>query len=82
MLRCREVVELIGTDALASATLRQRLAVRLHLAMCEHCSAYARSLRQLARSARALAGREAPADSVEADKIAREVRRAAETWRD
>ena len=81
MLRCRDVVQLIGTDSLATASWRQRLAVRLHLAMCEHCTAYARSLREIARAARALAGRQTPSDSAAADRIAREVRHAAETWR-
>ena len=81
MLRCRDVVQLIGTDSLAAAPWRQRLAVRLHLAMCEHCTAYARSLREIARAARALAGRQTPSDSAAADRIAREVRHAAETWR-
>ena len=81
MLRCRDVVQLIGTDSLATASWRQRLAVRLHLAMCDYCTAYARSLREIARAARALAGRQTPSDSAAADRIAREVRHAAETWR-
>ena len=80
MLRCRDVVQLIGTDAVATAPWHRRLAVRLHLAMCENCTAYARSLRQLAHAARALAARDAPAKSADADEIARAVRHAAETW--
>jgi hypothetical protein len=44
MLRCKDVAELVGTDALAHAPLRQRLAVWMHLAMCRHCRAYVRSL--------------------------------------
>jgi predicted anti-sigma-YlaC factor YlaD len=82
MLRCREVVELVGTGALERASLRQRIAVRMHLLMCENCSAYVRSLRQLARAARALAGAEPPDEPAKRDAIVREVRRAAETKRD
>ena len=80
MLRCRDVVELIGTDALTAAPLRRRLAVRLHLGMCQHCRAYARSLRRLAESARALAGMDAPPETAREREMIREVRRAAETW--
>ena len=60
MLRCREVTELVGADAVARAPWRTRLAVRLHLLMCRHCRAYVRSLRQLAATARRLAMADAP----------------------
>lgn len=52
MLRCKDVAALVGTDALMRAPLRQRVAVRIHLAMCRHCRAYVRALQQLARTAR------------------------------
>jgi len=55
MLRCREVVELIGSDAARRAPWRTRVGIRLHLMMCRHCTAYARSLRTLADAARRLA---------------------------
>ena len=60
MLKCREVTELVGADAVARAPWRTRLVVRLHLLMCRHCRAYVRSLRQLAGTARRLAMAEAP----------------------
>jgi len=81
MLRCRDVVQWIGTDALPGVPWRTRLAVRLHLAMCVHCRAYARALRQLARSARALVRMESPAPGGAESQIIQEVRRAAERWR-
>ena len=59
MLRCRDVTELVGTDALPRAPLRDRIGVRLHLLMCRHCRAYVRSLRQLGETARRLAKVEA-----------------------
>lgn len=61
MLRCKDVAELVGTDALVRAPMRQRLAVRMHLAMCGHCRAYVRALQQLARAARAMGSLDAAA---------------------
>lgn len=52
MLRCKDVTELIGTDGLATAPFRTRMSVRMHLAWCRHCRAYARSLRLIAGVAR------------------------------
>ena len=52
MLRCKDVTELIGTDGVAAAPFRTRMGVRMHLAWCRHCRAYARSLRQIAEVAR------------------------------
>ena len=75
MLRCREVTELVGTDAGARAPLRTRLAVRLHLLMCRHCRAYVRSLRQLAAAARRLATAEALPSDARADAILDAVQR-------
>lgn len=60
MLRCREVTELVGTEALTRARLGDRIGVRLHLLMCRHCRAYVHSLRQLAAAARRLAATETP----------------------
>lgn len=51
MLRCREVVDLVGSDMLAAQPLQVRVGVHLHLAMCRHCSAYARGLYRLRRLA-------------------------------
>lgn len=76
MLRCRDVTELVGTDALMRAPLGDRIGVRLHLLMCRHCRAYVRSLRQLAEAARRLAKTEAPPSDARADAILDAVRRA------
>ena len=75
MLRCRDVTELVGTDAVARASLRTRLGVQLHLLMCRHCRAYVRSLRQLAATARRLATAEAPPSDARADAILDAVQR-------
>lgn len=65
MLRCREVTQLVGSDELARAPWRVRFGVRLHLAMCRFCRAYARNIRQLGEVARRLAVAEpVPAESV------------------
>jgi predicted anti-sigma-YlaC factor YlaD len=52
MLRCRNVTEIVGTDAILTASWRTRLQVRAHLLMCRHCRAYLRSIRTLAHVAR------------------------------
>jgi NMD protein affecting ribosome stability and mRNA decay len=78
MLPCREVVELVGTDRLASATIRERIGVRLHLLMCRHCRAYVRSLRRIAETARRLAAAVSPAaDGEQTEHLLAAVRRAA-----
>jgi len=82
MLRCRDVTELIGTDTLPLASLRQRVAVRLHMAICRHCRAYARSLRQLAESARRLARLEPAALSPRAEEAIQALKRSAAAWHD
>lgn len=80
MLRCKDVAELIGTDTLLQAPLRQRLAVKVHLAMCRHCRAFARSLTLLARMARQAAGLESSAGTPQAELVVQNVRLAAATW--
>jgi predicted anti-sigma-YlaC factor YlaD len=75
MLRCREVTELVGTDSLERAPLRTRLGVQIHLLMCRHCRAYVRSIRQIAATARQMAG-ETPAADSRVEDVLREVRRA------
>jgi len=48
MLKCQHLVE--KADALVDGTpisLRERLALRLHLMMCHHCRRYVRQLRAL-----------------------------------
>lgn len=79
MLRCKDVTELIGTGGLSAAPLRTRMGVRLHLAWCRHCRAYARSLRQLAELARRAARVEGDASATRAGCVLDAVRREAES---
>jgi anti-sigma factor RsiW len=76
MLRCREVVDLIGTDAWRTAPLGRRLSLAMHLAMCRHCRSYALSLRRIARAARALY--RVPDEVDRSERLLESVRRAAE----
>ncbi len=79
MLRCKDVVALVGTNAVDRASFGVRLRVRMHLLMCRHCRAYVRSIRQLAATARQLV-RDAPAsatrDAAREDALLRTMRRA------
>ncbi len=52
MYRCSEVVRLISSDECLTACFLKKLQIRLHLAMCEHCSKYVRQLRALAAAVR------------------------------
>ena len=59
MLRCNEVTRLYASEEIDGAPLKTRLAVRLHLMMCEHCRRYVRELARIGEAARSLAGSEA-----------------------
>ena len=48
MYRCSEVVRQVSSDEYLTAGLFKKLQIRLHLAMCKHCSRYVRQLRALA----------------------------------
>jgi hypothetical protein len=63
MLRCSQVVRLTSSDEYLNAGLLQKLQIRLHLAMCEHCSKYVRQMRALAAAVRRSAP-EIPASEV------------------
>jgi hypothetical protein len=78
MLRCKDVTELIGSECAASAGLRTRLAVRMHLLWCRHCRAYARSLRKFAAIARRLALGAPIMEGARLEEIVGVVRREAE----
>jgi hypothetical protein len=52
MMTCKQVSTLLSTGALADAPLGRRLAVRMHLAMCRHCSAFKRWIHVLGEAAR------------------------------
>lgn len=53
MMSCKTVAMLMSTGELADAPLGRRGMVAVHLAMCRHCAAFRRQLRELARGARA-----------------------------
>lgn len=52
MLTCKEVSTLYASDAVHEAPWPRRVAVRLHLLMCRHCSRYVRELRAIGVAAR------------------------------
>jgi len=58
MLRCNEVTRLCASEEIERAPLKTRLAVRLHLLMCEHCRRYVRELARIGEAVRSLAGSE------------------------
>jgi predicted anti-sigma-YlaC factor YlaD len=51
MLTCKEVAQLLSTDAAREGKLSDRLRVKLHLFMCKHCREYAAQLRALGKAA-------------------------------
>jgi predicted anti-sigma-YlaC factor YlaD len=57
MLSCKEVSLLISQSYDARLTWRQRMAVRMHLLVCEACRRFARQMQFLRRAARAFADR-------------------------
>jgi hypothetical protein len=52
MIPCKEVAKLLSSDQVASLRWWKRVELRLHLAMCKHCSRFARQLQQLRAAAR------------------------------
>ena len=54
MLRCNEVTRLYASEDIRRASLRKRLAVRIHLMMCRLCQRYVRELAAIADAARGL----------------------------
>jgi hypothetical protein len=54
MLRCKDVAELVASEAWRGPPLRRRLGVLFHLAMCRYCRAYVRHLRRIGATARRL----------------------------
>ena len=65
MYTCSQVTKWIASDEYLRAGLFKRLKIKLHLAMCEHCSRYLRQLRSLAAKLRGMET-EIPASEVEA----------------
>ncbi len=52
MYRCSDVVRLISSDEYLAACALKKLGIRLHLAMCKHCTRYVRQLDALAAALR------------------------------
>lgn len=65
MYTCSQVTKWIASDEYLRAGLFKRLQIKLHLAMCKHCSTYLRQLRSLAAKLRGMET-EIPASEVEA----------------
>ena len=53
-MKCREAAKLLSQAMDARLPLWQRAALRLHLAICDACTAFGRQLAQLRRGARRL----------------------------
>lgn len=49
MLTCRELTELITSYMEGKVSLRQRLRIQMHLAMCRHCRRYLRQMKYTIR---------------------------------
>ena len=49
MLTCKEAIRLVSEGLDRNLPWSKRLAMKMHLLMCRHCSAYSRQLRGLAR---------------------------------
>ncbi|MEO8484358.1 MAG: hypothetical protein ABI634_19275 [Acidobacteriota bacterium] len=65
MMTCKQVSTLLSHGDLASASWSRRLGVRLHLLMCDKCSAFKAGLEAMGTWGRALsrtAEQEAPKD--------------------
>lgn len=50
MRTCREISELVSKSLDVHLNLRERLAVRLHLIMCRHCSNFKKQMLFLRRA--------------------------------
>ena len=77
MLRCKEVAQLVASDAWREPPVTRRLGVWLHLAMCRHCRAYALQLRRIGAAARRIYEGVAT-DQAAATRVIAAVREAAE----
>ena len=60
MLKCKDLVALSSDLLDGELTLKQRIAVRMHLAMCVHCRRFIRQLRVSQRVIRQLPDQQAP----------------------
>ncbi len=75
MITCRDVSTLVSTDALGNQSWRRRLAVRLHLMMCDACRGFAAEIEAIRRGAAAAARNvDAEAEGLES-RVARAMER-------
>lgn len=66
MPSCRQVARALSTGELEGSPLSRRLAVRLHLLLCQHCRRYARQIRAIGTAARqVMGGQEGERESLE-----------------
>lgn len=66
MLSCRDITSKAGALLDGELGFRERMAVRMHLAMCVHCRRFNRQLRTLVEALRRRADREhLPSDFVD-----------------
>ncbi len=61
-LSCKEVSELVSQSLDRKLSLRERIALRLHLMMCDMCINYRRQILFMHRAVRQMKRREAPTD--------------------
>jgi len=76
MMSCKDVHELVSSEAQAEAGLRRRIGLRLHLFMCKHCRAYVGQIRAIGDGARKLF-REGPWDRDALDRLQADILRRA-----
>lgn len=72
MLHCNEVTRLWASDAIRTASLRTRIAVRIHLIMCRSCQRYVQELTAIGDAVRDLS-RTSPDDQERMDALVRRV---------
>lgn len=77
MLNCRQTSQLLSGSLDRSLSLREKLALRIHLLLCDACARFARQLRFLHRLAAELEARSVADERVKLGAGARErIRRA------
>jgi predicted anti-sigma-YlaC factor YlaD len=58
MMKCAEIAELVSKELDAELPLSQRMAIRLHLAMCKMCRGFSKQLKFIHRLSMAAGGSE------------------------
>ncbi len=52
MFSCAEVVRKVASDEAVNADFWEKLRLRMHLAMCRHCSRFVRQLKEMKQAAK------------------------------